>query len=319
MTAMAYTAETTDGDVYAKLREAFDEDNAALVLRYYNEALASIDAALTVSDVTTAVSTFTAQVASVEAAAQNATTVSFTAVYVLLAVLLAAVIVAIVLLLLRKQRPAPAPAVAEAYAAPAPAQSAQPAPAAPVSDTAAPAANTDTANIAFSPNETAAADDEDGDKERVVIEASVRTFAEAYDDLDDEARKLFNDVVDYAMKAEDAKEVQQRSGVCVKLGSKQVVKMTVRRGNPVALFVLENEMLKDFRRATNAQAKLKVRATELIIREESDLATAYTMVDLSVEQIRKDAEALKERRRAARRAKRQARKAAETEEPGTEE
>lgn len=314
MTAMAYTAETTDGDVYAKLREAFDEENAALVLRYYNEALASIDAALTVSDVTTAVSTFKAQVASVEAAAQNATTVSLTAVYVLLAVLLAAIIVAIVLLLLKKQRPAPAPASADAQPAPV-----QPAPAAPVSDTAAAAAaSTDTANIAFMPDDTAATDDND-DRERVVIEASVRTFAEAYDDLDEEARKLFNDVVDYALGKEGAKEVQRTSGVCVKLGSKQIVKMTVRRGNPVALFVLENEMLKDFRRATNAQAKLKVRATELIIREEADLATAYTMVDLSVEQIKKDAEALKERRRAARRARRKAHKAAEAEDGGKEE
>lgn len=314
MTAMAYTAETTDGDVYAKLREAFDEENAALVLRYYNEALASIDAALTVSDVTTAVSTFKAQVASVEAAAQNATTVSLTAVYVLLAVLLAAILVAIVLLLLKKQRPAPAPASDDAQPAPV-----QPAPAAPVSDTAAAAAaSTDTANIAFVPDDTAATDDND-DRERVVIEASVRTFAEAYDDLDEEARKLFNDVVDYALGKEGTKEVPRSSGVCIKLGSKQVVKMTVRRGNPVALFVLENEMLKDFRRATNAQAKLKVRATELIIREEADLATAYTMVDLSVEQIKKDAEALKERRRAARRARRKARRAAETEDGGKEE
>lgn len=319
MTAAAYTAETTDGDVYAKLREAFDEENAALVLRYYNEALASIDAALTVSDVTTAVSTFKAQVASVEAAAQNATTVSLTAVYVLLAVLLAAVLVAIVLLLLKKQRPAPAPASDDAQPAPVQPAPVQPAPTAPVSDTAAAAAaSTDTANIAFMPDDTAATDDND-DKERVVIEASVRTFAEAYDDLDEEARKLFNDVVDYALGKEGTKEVPRSSGVCIKLGSKQVVKMTVRRGNPVALFVLENEMLKDFRRATNAQAKLKVRATELIIREEADLATAYTMVDLSVEQIKKDAEALKERRRAARRARRKARRDAEAENGGKEE
>ena len=319
MTAAAYTAETTDGDVYAKLREAFDEENAALVLRYYNEALASIDAALTVSDVTTAVSTFKAQVASVEAAAQNATTVSLTAVYVLLAVLLAAILVAIVLLLLKKQRPAPAPASDDAQPAPVQPAPVQPAPTAPVSDTAAAAAaSTDTANIAFMPDDTAATDDND-DKERVVIEASVRTFAEAYDDLDEEARKLFNDVVDYALGKEGTKEVPRSSGVCIKLGSKQVVKMTVRRGNPVALFVLENEMLKDFRRATNAQAKLKVRATELIIREEADLATAYTMVDLSVEQIKKDAEALKERRRAARRARRKARRDAEAENGGKEE
>ena len=43
------------------------------------------------------------------------------------------------------------------------------------------------------------------------------------------------------------------------------------------------------------------------------------MVDLSVEQIKKDAEALKERRRAARRARRKARRDAEAENGGKEE
>ena len=78
----------------------------------------------------------------------------------------------------------------------------------------------------------------------------------------------------------------------------------MRRGYPVALFLLENEMLKDFRRTTNTNAKLKIRATELVLREEADLEAAYTMVDLSVEQIDKDIENAKERRREARRARR---------------
>lgn len=118
-TLRAYTPETTDGEIYAKLTKAFSEDNAKLVLKYYNEALASIDAAKTVSDVTTAVSTFKAQVASVEAAAQNTPDVNLTAVYVLLAVLLVGVVAAIVILLVRK---APAQAAVAEEAAPAPAE-----------------------------------------------------------------------------------------------------------------------------------------------------------------------------------------------------
>lgn len=94
------------------------------------------------------------------------------------------------------------------------------------------------------------------------------------------------------------------NGVCVKYGSKKVVRLTVRRGNPVAMFILENEMLKDFRRTANSNAKLKVHETELVIREEADLDTAFKMVDITVEQIGKDIEAAKERRREARRARR---------------
>ena len=70
-------------------------------------------------------------------------------------------------------------------------------------------------------------------------------------------------------------------------------------------------MLKDFRRSAKSEAKLKVRATELVIRDEEDLETAYTMVDLSVDQIEKDIEAAKERRREARRQRRLQRQAEE--------
>ena len=290
-TLRAYTPETTDGEIYAKLTKAFSEDNAKLVLKYYNEALASIDAAKTVSDVTTAVSTFKAQVASVEAAAQNTPDVNLTAVYVLLAVLLVGVVAAIVILLVRK---APAQAAVAEEAAPAPAEAK--AEAEPVEEAKEAPAEEETAV-----SEAAAEDD---DREQVVIAASVRTFSEAYEEMSEEDRDLFNKVREYALAKDDAKEVKQSTGVCVKRNGKQIVKLTIRRGAPVALFFLENEMLKDFRRAASTSAKLKVRATELVLREPADLDTAYMMVDLAVEQIEKDIENAKERRKEARRLRR---------------
>lgn len=279
--ALAFTAETTDGDIYAKLAQAFSEENAQLVLKYYNDALAAIDAATTVSEVTTAVSTFKAQVASVEAAAQNAANVNLTGVYVLLAILLVAVAAAIVAVLLKKNRQAAEQAAAPAEA-PAPAPVPEPAPAAAAEEIAV-----------------------DDDKERVVIAANVRSFSEAYVDLSEESRELFNKVREYALAKENAVEVKQSTGVCVKRGGKQIVKLTVRRGAPVALFFLENEMLKDFRRERNSKSKLKVHATELILREEEDLEAAYRMVDLSLEQIDKDIEAKKARIREMRRLRKQ--------------
>lgn len=288
LVALAFTAETTDGDIYAKLTKVFSEDNAQLVLRYYNEALASIDAATTVSEVTTAVSTFKAQVASVEAAAQNTT--NLTGLYVLLVIVLVAVVVVLVIVIVKKNR------LAEAAEQPAE-EAEQPVPAEEV-----PAAEPEQPEPAAEENELAA--EADDDKEQVVIAANVRSFSEAYVELNEELLDLFNKVKEYALAKDGAAEVKQSNGICIKRNGKQIVKLTVRRGYPVALFFLENEMLKDFRRTTNTNAKLKIRATELVLREATDLEAAYTMVDLSVEQIDKDIENAKERRREARRARR---------------
>lgn len=288
----AVTEETTEGDVYAKLVQAFDEKNAQLVLKYYNDALTAIDSATTVSEVTTAVAAFKAQVASVEAAAGNATDVNLTAVYVLLAILLAAMVAAIVIMLVKNRRQP-----AEQTAAPAPVQAAEP------------AAAQVTESVSVQPEATVTAEEEtaatDDDKERVVITANVRTFSEAYDDLSEEAREMFNKVREYSLTKDNAVELKQSTGICVKRNGKQIVKLTVRRNAPVAMFYLENDMLKDFRRESDSRPKLKVRATELTLREEADLEAAYRMVDLSVEQIDKDIEAKKERARELRRLRRQ--------------
>ena len=307
--SVAYTEETTDGEIYGKLTQAFSEENANLVLRYYNEALAAIDAATTVSEVTTAVSTFRAQVASVEAAAQN--TPGLTGVYVLLAIVLVLIIVACIIMLVKGRRE-----VAEqAEPAAEPVQKAQPEEA-PAAAEEAPAEEVREAQPEPQPEPAQEAPaqpeaEEDDDKEKIVIAANVRSFSEAYMDLDEEQRALFGKVKDYALAKEGAVEVRQSGGLCVKRDGKQIVKLTVRRNMPVALFLLENEMLKDFRRSAKSEAKLKVRATELVIRDEEDLETAYTMVDLSVDQIEKDIEAAKERRREARRQRRLQRQAEE--------
>lgn len=300
-TANAATA-SDQSDLYTKLEGAFGADNARLVLKYYNEALNAIDSALTVSDVTTAVSSFKAQVASVEAASGNAT--DLTVVYVLLAVAVVLVIVLLIMVAARKSDKGEAAATAEE-----------------------PARQTEEAQPEAQPVEEQPKQPEpqeapeDDDREQVVISANVRTFEEALDELEEDPRKLFDDVLNYALTKPDAVKVQRSNGLVVKQNGKQIVKLTVKRGNPVALFVLENDLLKDFRRNSDTPVKLKVRATEFVLRSEEDLPTAHMMVDLAVDQIQKDVEAAKERRKAARRAKRQAaaEEAAAAEAPASEE
>lgn len=301
-TANAATA-SDQSDLYTKLEGAFGADNARLVLKYYNEALNAIDSALTVSDVTTAVSTFKAQVASVEAASGNAT--DLTVVYVLLAVAVVLVIVLLIMVAARKSDKGEAAATAEEPAR--------------QTEEAQPEAQPVAEEQPKQPEPQEAP--EDDDREQVVISANVRTFEEALDELEEDPRKLFDDVLNYALTKPDAVKVQRSNGLVVKQNGKQIVKLTVKRGNPVALFVLENDLLKDFRRNSDTPVKLKVRATEFVLRSEEDLPTAHMMVDLAVDQIQKDVEAAKERRKAARRAKRQAaaEEAAAAEAPVSEE
>lgn len=303
-TANAATA-SDQSDLYTKLEGAFGADNARLVLKYYNEALNAIDSALTVSDVTTAVSTFKAQVASVEAASGNAT--DLTVVYVLLAVAVVLVIVLLIMVAVRKSDKGEAAATAEEPAR--------------QTEEAQPEAQPVAQPVEEQPKQPEPQTPEDDDREQVVISANVRTFEEALDELEEDPRKLFDDVLNYALTKPDAVKVQRSNGLVVKQNGKQIVKLTVKRGNPVALFVLENDLLKDFRRNSDTPVKLKVRATEFVLRSEEDLPTAHMMVDLAVDQIQKDVEAAKERRKAARRAKRQAaaEEAAAAEAPASEE
>ena len=296
LTAKAAMAD----DLRSKLVDAFGEDNAALIEKYYDDAMAAIENATSASEATNAVSTFKAQVASVEAAAGNTT--SLAGVYVLLAIILVVAIVAVVLAVVLKRKggePAPATAQPAPEAAPAPAPAAETAPA-PAATEEAPAAQPEDENAATATDE---------DTERVVITASTRTFEEAYEALDPELRDLFDKVKAYALSKNGTTEVKLSNCICIKYGSKKVVRLTVRRSYPLAMFVIENEMVKDFRRNATGALKLKVPATELVIRDEEDLKAAYSMVDLAVDQILKDIEAAKERRRAARRARRAQREA----------
>lgn len=327
-TIVAYAAELTeDSELYGKLEEAFGKDNASLILKYYNDAMTSIENATSVSDVTSAVSTFKSQVASIEASTQN--TPTLTAVYVLLAIILAVVIIVviimIVLMVTRKKKEADEEEPEEEpVAATETSEEAEKQPEEPVAEEQPeePAAEEEVKEeAAEEPAEEAKAEQPEeelgDDRERVVITATVRTFDEAYEDLSEDLKDLFVRLKEYALTKEGTTEVKLSNGVCIKHGSRKVIRLTVRRGYPVAMFVLENEMLKDVRRNAASTLKLKIPATELVIRDETDFYAASTMIDFTMDQILKDIEEAKERRKAARRARRQQKREEEAGETGT--
>lgn len=326
-TIVAYAAELTeDSELYGKLEEAFGKDNASLILKYYNDAMTSIENATSVSDVTSAVSTFKSQVASIEASTQN--TPTLTAVYVLLAIILAVVIIVviimIVLMVTRKKEAKAEQSEEEPVAATETSEEAEKQPEESVAEEQPeePAAEEEVKEeAAEEPAEEAKAEQPEeelgDDRERVVITASVRTFDEAYEDLSEDLKDLFVRLKEYALTKEGTTEVKLSNGVCIKHGSRKVIRLTVRRGYPVAMFVLENEMLKDVRRNAASTLKLKIPATELVIRDETDFYAASTMIDFTMDQILKDIEEAKERRKAARRARRQQKREEEAGETGT--
>ena len=97
-------------DLESKIRQAFSATNAELVIKYYKEAIDAINAATTTQEISTAVSTFKTQVATVEVI-DSLKPADNTGLYVLLVIIAVAVIVAVVILilLLLKKKNAPAP------------------------------------------------------------------------------------------------------------------------------------------------------------------------------------------------------------------
>lgn len=145
-------------------------------------------------------------------------------------------------------------------------------------------------------DEVAAAADLEG---KTVFEAKVKSFDEAYAELSREQAGFFRHIKEYALQKPGAEEKRQSSCICVKAGGKQLVKLTIRRGITVAQFLLENDLLKDYKRQGNAAA-IKVKATEVPVYDVDAMNTACHMVDLMEEQNERERQAAKERKKAAR-------------------
>ena len=90
------------------------------------------------------------------------------------------------------------------------------------------------------------------------------------------------------------------------------MKVIIRRGITVAAFKLENDLLRDYRRNSEAAGAFRLKETELYIESESALETACGMVDLMLQQYAREREETIRRRR-ARQAARRAEKRAERE------
>lgn len=148
------------------------------------------------------------------------------------------------------------------------------------------------------------------DEDAVVFKsvAPTKTLEEAYRGLTKEQKSFFDNLREYALTKPDAKEYRTKSNIKVKSKSGQIVKLLIRRETVVTSFMIENDMLKTYRKELAKDGtKIAVKATVLPVLDVDTFEAAKGLIDVSYEQIEHErelqAEARKERRRLAREAK----------------
>lgn len=133
-----------------------------------------------------------------------------------------------------------------------------------------------------------------------IIQTRFATFEEAYKALDVKQKGLMDSVRRYVLNKPGAEERMTTAGIHIKIGARSLVRLTVRRGMTIALFLLGNDLLKNYRKKDADDVKIKVKPMELKIRDVKEMEAAKQMVDLVIQQMEREKQAQREARRAAR-------------------
>lgn len=132
--------------------------------------------------------------------------------------------------------------------------------------------------------------EEEGDKEVVQFKTS-KTIEELYAELSMEQQSFFDELKNKAMSKPQAVLSVTKNYENVKIGKRSIVKLLIRKGVTVAEFLLENDMLKEYRKNSankKGKSKIRIRPTVINITELATLKTAIDMIDLAYEQIIED-------------------------------
>ncbi len=130
---------------------------------------------------------------------------------------------------------------------------------------------------------------------------------------DDEKRYIFG-LRDYAIERSGEKPSFAKYHLTVGKGTKQVIKLSVKDGEVMAYFRIEDERLRTIRRnARENDAEIKIKETEMAVDGESAYEMAKDLIDLRVTQIEENLEYRKQLLREKRRAKREKEKSVEGE------
>ena len=120
------------------------------------------------------------------------------------------------------------------------------------------------------------------------LEFSDYDILQLYELLSDEQKKYFDTLKEAALAKPQAKLTVGRSFFNIKIGKRSILKLRIRRMVTVGEYSLENDILKDFRKASDnkeGNAKIKVRPTLVAVTDDATLETALNMIDLVHKQI----------------------------------
>ncbi len=130
----------------------------------------------------------------------------------------------------------------------------------------------------------------------VISRSENKTIDESYAELTKEQKKFFDGLLSYALSKEKAIENRTKTEIRIKADRKPIIRLSVRKGITVAKFHLENDLMKKFRR-NSAESKIEVKDTKVNVIDAMAFETAKGLIDVAVENNKREKEAAAEARR----------------------
>ena len=132
-----------------------------------------------------------------------------------------------------------------------------------------------------------------------VSEPETGDFAERYQKLSDDIRRLFDEFAAYAEAKENVRVIRNRNNMTFKYRTERMLRAVIRRGIPVLQFQLVNNELKRFIKE-DAKKEIRVSPVNIRLTSESELEAAKQTTDITAANIEEEHEYNRERRRALR-------------------
>lgn len=130
----------------------------------------------------------------------------------------------------------------------------------------------------------------------IISRSASKTIDESYSALTKEQKKFFDGLLSYALSKENAIEYRTKTEIKIKADRKPIIRLSVRKGVTVAKFHLENDLMKKFRR-NSAEARIDVKDTKVNVTDALAFETAKGLIDVAVENNKREKEAAAEARR----------------------
>lgn len=153
------------------------------------------------------------------------------------------------------------------------------------------------------------------DEDSVVFQATgkeSKTFADKYETLTEEARKMYDELAQYILATPKSKVSRSSSAETFKVGTDKVLRAVIRREVVVLNFMLANSSLNRFVKEEGIK-NIKINPVVIRLETAEDLSLAKQTVDLTVENIKQEQLYRKLRKKELRLAKKEAEQAEKAE------